>query len=250
MKILLSNDDGIDSDGIRILKTLIQQHHPDAEIWVVAPDGERSGMSHSITLRDSIRARKIGEREYQTSGSPADCVMTAVMGIMDGRPDVIVSGINRGPNLGTDITYSGTAAAARQGAYMNIPSIAVSLNGFHPPLHYAPLAETVAKNLAAFIRIWDEHHFININGPNIPGGGKDIRITYPGRRLYKDALEWFDAPSGDRYWFLAGQPVDNSDEPGSDWEAVSQNLVSISPVHLHPLNNEIDSEYEQTNFII
>jgi 5'-nucleotidase len=246
MRILLSNDDGIASDGLRILKEEIESARRDAEIWVVAPDGERSGKSHSITLKDAIRSRRVAPRQFQTSGSPADCVMTGILGIMDGPPDIVISGINYGPNLGTDLTYSGTAAAARQGAYMNYPSVAVSLVSVRPPFEFRPLAKMVARNIERFIELWDEHHFININGPGVET--RDIRITHPCRRIYNDRLHHFDGPDGDQYWFLAGEPDEDIDDPGSDLEAVLAGAISISPVHLHPVNNLVDEEYEKADF--
>lgn len=246
MKVLLTNDDGYSSQGLQTLHSQIAALRSDVELWIVAPDGDRSGKSHSITLKDAIRSKQLDERMYQTSGSPADCVMTAVLGLMETPPDLIVSGINHGPNLGTDLTYSGTAAAARQGAYMNIPSVAVSLVSIRPPFEFEPLAVMVAKNLETFIELWDEHHFVNINGP-----GKftdDVRITHPCRRFYNDTLENFQAPDGDRYWFLGGQPDETLEEPGSDLEAILAGAISVSPIHLHPVNNLIDREYEKADF--
>ncbi len=246
MKILLTNDDGISSEGLQLLREVLLSDYPQADVWIVAPDGERSGNSHSISLKDAIRSRRLSERQFQTSGSPADCVMTAILGIMDGPPDIILSGINYGPNLGTDLTYSGTAAAARQGAYMNIPSVAISLISTRPPYNFMPLARMVSRNVGGFIRLWDEHHFININGPGHETG--DIRITHPCKRVYKDALHSFEAPDGDQYWFLSGVPDESLEDPGSDQEAVLAGAISISPVHLHPVNNLIDEVYKKAEF--
>jgi 5'-nucleotidase len=123
MRILLTNDDGISSKGLQVLKEELERSRPEADIWIVAPDGQRSGQSHSITMKDPIRSRRIAHQQYHSSGSPADCVTTALMGLMEAPPDLIISGINYGPNLGTDLTYSGTAAAARQGTYKGIKRV-------------------------------------------------------------------------------------------------------------------------------
>jgi len=247
MRILLSNDDGIDSPGLLALHQEIDRIGGH-EVWTVAPDGERSGMSHSITLKDPIKSRKIGERRYCISGTPADCIMTAVLGIMAEKPDIVLSGINLGPNLGTDLIYSGTAAAARQAAYMGIPGVAVSINAFTSPWNFSALARFTVQNLEGFIKLFDGNHFININGPEDGKMNAPIEITHPCYRTYNDRMIQFIAPRGDEYWFLKGAPIDTSDEEGSDWNAVVRGSISVSPVHLHPLNNQVDEEYETAGF--
>ena len=137
MTVLLTNDDGIDSAGLEALRSHLSVHH---DVWTVAPDGERSAMSHYITVRDPIRCREIGKQIYKSSGSPADCVIVGMVGGFATKPDIVVSGINIGPNLGTDIVLSGTVAAARQAAFMGVPGIAVSINTYSPPFHLEPLA--------------------------------------------------------------------------------------------------------------
>jgi len=119
MRILLTNDDGYASDGIKALAVALGGEH---EVWTLAPDSERSGMSHSMSLRQPLKIRKLAEREYCCSGTPADCVILASHGVLPFSPDVVVSGINRGPNLGTDLVYSGTAAAARQASMNGVPA--------------------------------------------------------------------------------------------------------------------------------
>ena len=247
MKILLTNDDGIDSPGLKALQHEIERVGGH-EIWTVAPDGERSGMSHYITLKDPIKSRMISDRRYCISGSPADCVMTAVLGIMAQRPDIVISGINLGPNLGTDLIYSGTAAAARQAAYMGIPGVAVSINSFGAPWNFQALARFTIRNLEQFAKLFDGHHFININGPADGNLASPVEITHPCYRTYNDRMVQFIAPRGDEYWFLKGAPIDTSNEEGSDWNAVVRGSISVSPIHLHPLNNVIDAEYEAAGF--
>jgi 5'-nucleotidase len=247
VRVLLSNDDGVDSPGLAAVHAAFAAL-PDTELWVVAPEREQSGMSHSITLKDPIRSKCLGERRYAISGSPADCVMTAVLGIMPQRPDLVVSGINLGPNLGTDLIYSGTAAAARQAAYMGIPGVAVSINAFGPPWNFDALAVFVAGNALHFIEQFDGQHFVNINGPASGSMESPVEVTHPCYRTYNDRMVKYTAPRGEEYWFLKGAPIDNSDEPGSDWNAVERGSISISPIHLHPLNNLIDDHYRTIFF--
>jgi len=187
VRILLTNDDGIDSAGLSSLRDALAEH----EVWTIAPDGERSAQSHSITVHDPIRCRTLGERVYATSGTPADCVIVGVLGVMGERPDAVVSGINIGPNLGTDIIYSGTVAAARQAAFMGIPGVAVSINSYRPPFHLGPLARFVARNIEQLVGLWNPRHLININGPNVDSDALPVQITYPSWRIYHDRLEEF-----------------------------------------------------------
>ncbi|HUX49709.1 MAG TPA: 5'/3'-nucleotidase SurE [Spirochaetia bacterium] len=241
MRILLTNDDGIQSAGLTILRDYLSSEH---EVWIVAPDGERSGMSHSLTLKEPVRSRKIDDRSFATSGTPADCVILALVGIMPARPDIVLSGINIGPNLGTDLVYSGTAAAARQASLMGIPAIALSLDGFVAPLHFEPLTEFVASNIDMLSDLWERHHFININAPNRPERRPAVEITKPSRRIYHDTLVSAESPKGDTYYFLDGTPPNVEPENGTDWDAVHRGSISVSPIYLHPLNHFEDDRYQ------
>ena len=203
MKILLTNDDGFNSAGLLSLREYLKEH----ELWVVAPDGERSGTSHSITIKDPVRFTKVSDKEFTCSGTPADCVLFSILGAITVKPDFVVSGINIGPNLGTDIVYSGTAAAARQAAFMGIPACAVSINSFSKPFFFETAASFVANNLDLLRDLWSEDHFININVPNI-NGKIDVAITHPSRRIYRDQAASFTAPGGRRYFFLQGNVID------------------------------------------
>lgn len=245
MTILLSNDDGIESPGIIALEEALVRHRPGDEIWVVAPDGDRSGRSHSITIREPIRSIQRDERHFAISGTPADCISTAVHGIMGRKPDLVLSGINLGPNLGTDITYSGTAAAARQAAYMDIPAVALSLDSFIRPFHFEALTNFAVRHLETLLKLWDSDHFINVNGPSSPREDLEIRVTHPCRRRYDDSMVKFEAPSKEVFYFLQGLPVDNKDEEGSDWQAVAQDAISVSPIHLHPVIDKVDRRYRE-----
>jgi len=246
MKILLTNDDGIDSPGLAAVRSALEEEH---DVWVLAPDSERSAMSHYITVKDPVRCVQVEEQAFTSSGSPADCVILGLLGALPVEPDVIVSGINIGPNLGTDIIYSGTAAAARQGAIMGKPGLALSLDGFEEPLHFAPLAQFVREHLVELVGLWDEYHFININSPNTPDPNKAVEITSPSTRIYHDKLSEYRTPRGEIYYFMAGAPVTSELEPGTDWHAVSQGAISVSPIYINPVNHKEEAAYRDAAFV-
>jgi 5'-nucleotidase len=245
LRILLTNDDGIESAGLEAMRAALDPEH---EVWILAPDGERSAMSHYITVRDPIRCQQLGDRVYATSGSPADCVIVGLLGAVPEKPDIVVSGINIGPNLGTDIIYSGTVAAARQAAFMGVPGIAVSINTYVPPYHLGPLSGFVARNLALLQSLWNPRHLININGPNVDTDDVAVEITRPSWRIYHDQVEEFRSPRGDMYYFLTGHPVDSQMEEGSDWTAVAEGRISVSPVYLNPVDHHEDEAYRNALF--
>jgi len=245
MRILISNDDGIWSPGLTILRDeLIRKH----EVWVTAPDRERSGTSHSITLHEPVRFRKVEDRSFACSGTPADTVLYALLGAVPVKPDLIISGINRGPNLGTDIIYSGTAAAARQGALVGIPSIAVSVAPVKAPFPYRQAAVFIRNNLDILLGLWSADHFININFPADPDSPCEVAITHPSRRIYSDRADEYISQNGDKYYFLSGEAIHAREEEGSDWNALQSGKISISPVYLHPMNHEVMHMYQAANF--
>lgn len=239
MKILLTNDDGIESPGLRSLEEALRGH----ELCVVAPDGERSGSSHRITLKAPVKFAEAGPGRYACSGTPADCVLYSVHGAIDFSPDVVVSGINIGPNLGTDLIYSGTAAAARQAAFMGIPGIAVSQLLKENRIDYNAAAAFIVDTLEKLVKVWDEDHFININVPYPDQNLLEYEITYPSRRIYHDTVESYTAPDGHTYHFLNGTFPDAEPVQGSDWDAVKRNRISVSPIYLHPV-----PEYDMVKF--
>jgi 5'-nucleotidase len=246
MRIVLTNDDGVHSPGLEAMQRALEAEH---EAWIFAPDGERSGTSHRITLNSPVMKKKLDERVYSCSGSPADCVLLAVLGALPFRPDVVISGINIGPNIGTDIVYSGTAAAARQAALMGIPSLAVSLDAVEKPFRFEPLARFVALNLREFVSLWDDSHFVNINAPNSEAYA-GTSITRPSRRRYRDKLEELRLPDGNTCYYLHGPPPDTDGDPRGDWEALMRNKVSVSPVLLQPVSHEEDARYHTARFTL
>ncbi len=243
MKILLTNDDGIHSKGLMALKDALVGH----EVWIVAPDRERSASSQSITIKDPVRYHKLEDRVFTCSGTPADCVLFSMQGAIDSTPDVILSGINYGANLGIDLLYSGTAAAARQGALLGIPSIALSQCSFTPPFYFEKSASFISENLEQMVELWHPDHFININVPNIEDRKLEARITVPSRSRYIDKITSFKAPNGDIMYMMDGERGGEGDET-LDSGAVAAGYISISPVFLYPMNHDEEIVYKKAEF--
>ncbi len=247
MRILLTNDDGIEASGI---KALIDALAPGHNVWVVAPENEKSGSSHSITLRDSIRVRALSERKFSCRGNPADCVMVALLGFIPKGIEMVISGINHGPNLGTDILYSGTASAASQAVLMGIPAVAVSIGTYEAPFDFAGAASFVERNLSKFRELSDDDHFLNINYPNTPGRKPECVVTFPSRRIYRDELKTYRASGRDVFCFIGGPAPDSHLENGSDCRTLSEGKVSISPVNVHPANRgALEERYRTVKFL-
>ncbi|MDR2193251.1 MAG: 5'/3'-nucleotidase SurE [Treponema sp.] len=239
MNIVMTNDDGIDFEWfMRFVRAMQDMGKTRGHtIYVIAPEGDRSGFSHYITfIGGPIRLKKREENIWACSGAPADCVMMAAMGALPFTVDLVVSGINRGANLGTDIVYSGTAAAARQASLHHIPAVAYSLAGETKPLYWEKAVEYAVTHIEEFAALWQEDIFINVNLPNIPSGAVGSEITFPARRIYEaDSIEVFDAPDRKRYCFMNAGAVETVPEAGSDYDAVSRNMASVSPVFIHPV---------------
>jgi 5'-nucleotidase len=246
MKILLTNDDGFGSDGISALVAALAPSH---EVWVVAPENEKSGGSHSITLHDALRVRTRGDTQFSCRGTTADCVMVALMGLLPAEIELVISGINHGPNLGTDILYSGTAAGARQGALMGVPSVALSAGSYRPPFDFEGAADFALRNLEIFRQLGTDDHFLNVNFPASGSRHAEPRITFPSRRIYNQELHTYRAPDGDTYCFVGGGLPEAHPEDGSDSSVVSEGLISISPIHAHPRNwVSIEESYRGVRF--
>lgn len=232
MRILLTNDDGYSSDGLKALAASLGRRH---ELCILAPDSERSGMSHSMSLRQPLKVRKLADGEYCCSGTPADCVILASHGVIPFKPELVVSGINRGPNLGTDLIYSGTAAAARQATINGLPGIAVSLATYTAPFRYEALADLVADRLDYLLSLWSPDVFVNLNAPDAPAGHRyEIAEASPSRRVYKDTLKFFDGPDGYSYCFFMDGHVDTHQESGSDEDLVTRGLAAVTRVLAYP----------------
>ncbi|MBN2227908.1 MAG: 5'/3'-nucleotidase SurE [candidate division Zixibacteria bacterium] len=237
MLILLTNDDGIHADGLKALEKALK---PVAETIVFAPDREQSASSHSLTLNRPLRILERGKNRYTCDGTPTDCVMLAVHGILRHRlPDLLISGINHGANMGEDVTYSGTVAAAIEGATMGIPSIAVSNTDALNLSSYLPAARFVAKLIRQYYKLEiPPAIFLNINFPTLTGSRfTGYRYTCLGQRRYNDVVIEKTDPRGKHYYWIAGESTWDNIE-GSDFEAVSNGLVSISPLKMNFTHQE------------
>ncbi len=246
MKILLTNDDGIEAAGITALYEALSPKH---EVWLVAPDGQRSGSAHAITFRDSIRLRPMGERRFACRGTLVDCVSVSLLGIVPKGIEMVVSGINHGANLGTDLLYSGTAAAARQAVLMGVPAVALSIGSYVPPFDFSTATAFLLRNLELIRSLSDSDHFPNINFPNGPAAGEPA-ITFPSRRIYSDELHTYTAFTKDVFCFIGGAFPASLMEEGSDCKALSEGRISISPIHVHPANcDPMEARYRSARFL-
>ena len=228
--ILLTNDDGHDAAG---LIELAQSVASLGEVVVVAPDRERSAASHALTLGRPLRLREMSERWYRVDGTPTDCVHLGVFNLTGGRPPhLLISGINRGLNIGDDVTYSGTVAGALEGALLNVPSIAVSLEVVEgTPPDYS-VAARFARSLGE--RLLGDRLppgvFLNVNVPAlVPPRG--ARVTRQGTRSYRAAVVERLDPAGRPYYWIAGADMTPSGEPDGDHAAIDAGYVSVTPLH-------------------
>jgi 5'-nucleotidase len=245
MKLLISNDDGIFAPGVRALaNTLAQQGH---EVNVVCPDRERSATGHGLTLHQPIRADQVdamflpGVKAWSCSGTPADCVKLALWALLDSPPDLILSGINRGQNLGTDILYSGTVSAAMEGLLEGIPSIALSLASYTCQ-EFQPAAD-FAGNLLKQITLdpLPSVMLLNVNIPPVPTAQMaGVALTCLGVRRYYDIFEKRTDPRGKTYYWLAGEVLEEMEDPidphtslqlPTDVQKIRQNYITITPLH-------------------
>lgn len=228
MHILISNDDGYDADGLRCLGEALEAM---ATVWVVAPDQGQSAMGRAITLQRPLRVMQVAERLYKVNGTPSDCVNLAVNGVLPVRPDLVISGINHGANMGDDISYSGTAAAAFEATILGLPAIAVSL-ATKKDFHFMPAARfaaALARSVAA--HGLPPHVFLNVNVPDTKGADIfDYAVTRQGRSLYEKSVTATTCPRDMTYYWLGGKGVAFEDIPGSDANAVRSGLISITPI--------------------
>lgn len=231
MRVLLTNDDGFGAEGLVALAKALSPAH---ELWVFAPDRERSGVSHAITMGSPGKVRELGAREFTCSGTPADCVILALLGAIGCKPDVVVSGINRGPNLGTDIVYSGTCAAAREAVLAGVPGVAVSCVGRGRSLRYGAAASFVAANLERLAASCTSESFVNVNAPDSDEAGLPGLWCSPCSRIYENGLRSFEGPDGYGYHFLLGSDSDSRGSDESDYRVVASGKIAVSPILVQP----------------
>ncbi len=233
-RILVTNDDGIRADGLAVLERIARHLAP--EVWVVAPEVEQSGAGHSLTLRRPLRIREVAPRRFAIDGTPTDCVMLAVKHLMAGaRPDLVLSGVNRGANLGEDVTYSGTIAAAMEGTLLGLPSVALSL---HTEDRGIAHWETAERHGPAVVRgvlsvDWPRNGFMNVNFPDVAADEvSGIEVTEEGRRKIGDAIQVGTDPRGMDYYWIGNQRAEDRHAPGTDLEAVFRGAISVTPLSM------------------
>ncbi len=231
MKILISNDDGFDSPGIRILHECLLGLDYHSEIKVVAPDRNRSAASNSLTLLNPLRIKEHGHDIYSVNGTPTDCVHLGINGALDFQPDLVISGINDGANMGDDVLYSGTVAAATEGRFLGKPSIAISLCGKQ---HFETAIHVLKQFLESYAGLNIAHNtIININVPDVPLHAlKGVKLTRLGQRHRSEpVVKEIDPRGGEIYWVgPAGKASDASE--GTDFYAVEQGYASITPLKI------------------
>jgi 5'-nucleotidase len=239
MRLLLTNDDGILAHGLACLADAAE---PLGEITVVAPDREQSATSHSLTLHHPVRPVERGPRRFQVDGTPTDCVMLAVEALMPERPDFVFSGINHGQNMGEDVLYSGTVAAAMEGLALGIPSIAISFAGGDLRADLTHLKEQV-KVLTPLLKhvtslpSFPRDTLLNINLPPVPADQiKGVKLTRLGRRVYSNSLKPMEDPWGRKIFWIGGGSISWTGTGDSDFQAIEDGYVSVTPLHLDLTN--------------
>lgn len=226
--ILVTNDDGIHSEGLAALAEALASL---GQVTVVAPDREKSAASHALTLHRPVALRRVRERVFMVDGTPADCVYLGGLSVMERKPDLVASGINRGGNIGDDVTYSGTVAAAFEGTILGIPSFAISQIGFE---HFDfTAAARVAQGVARRILRDGLPDDVLLN-VNVPGGTvRGLRCTRQGKHLYDQVVHEAHDPRGRKYyWVGAGEATETEQDEDTDYTSVKRGYVSVTPLHL------------------
>ncbi len=232
MRVLVSNDDGVDARGIQVLARRLAEV---GEVTVVAPDRDRSGASNSLTLDQPVRAVQLDPSRWRVAGTPTDCVHLALSGLLERQPDIVVSGINDAANLGDDVIYSGTVSAAMEGRFLGLPSIAVSLaSRNHAPLHFDSAADAVLLLMRRLlVDPLPADTILNVNVPDRPWAEiRGLAVTRLGRRHRAAPCVVQHDPRGQPLYWI-GPPGDAEDDgPGTDFNAIRDGYVSITPIHV------------------
>lgn len=231
MRFLISNDDGIHAQGIQVLAQRMREL---GEVTIVAPQKNHSGASNSLTLADPIRVKEIAERTFRVGGTPSDCVHLALTGLLDEEPDMVVSGINFGANLGDDVIYSGTVAAAVEGRFLGLPAIAASLVFEDTPEHFETAAEAVARVVGRLKQDpLPADTILNINVPDLPWEEiSGFEVTRLGHRHRAKASIRMEDPRGRPMYWIGPSGPGRDAGPGTDFHAVERGYVSITPIHV------------------
>ncbi len=238
MRILLANDDGVLAPGLALLGAVCAEV---GQVTVVAPDREQSGTSHSLTLHRPLRATRRADGAFQVDGTPTDCVLLALGALMPEKPEWVISGVNHGPNMGEDVLYSGTVAAAMEGLAAGIPSIAVSYGSFdleHLESHRDGLKHLIERIVK--VESFPEETLLNINLPGIPGRAvKGVKVTNLGSRVFHEEIAQMKDPWGRGIYWIGGGHVTWTGGAESDFRAVNDGYISVTPLHVDMTNYEL-----------
>ena len=247
MKILLTNDDGISSQGLSVLYDRLSVKH---DVFVFCPDSNRSAISHGINMYNPIAVNKISDNQYTCSGTPVDCVFNAVRSVMKSQPDVVLSGINKGANLGTDLIYSGTAAAARQAALFGLPGIALSIykENVSDDYHFDAMAEFVTDNLDLLKSLANEEFFLNINALSLKSY-KGVKYAGLSKRSYADGELIYTSPMKRMYSFFVGGQVSNEGGENCDTAVSEKGYIALTRVYAQPSADDFE-DFEKLKFKI
>jgi len=233
MRVLVSNDDGVDAPGILALAEALRD--AGHEVLRVAPDRDRSGASNSLTLDMPVRVLQHDAHTWRVYGTPTDCVHVALTGMLDVEPDIVVSGINNAANLGDDVIYSGTVAAAMEGRFLGLPAVAVSLVTVdHRAQHYATAARAAVEIVARLpVDPVPADTILNVNVPDLPWDAlKGFEVTRLGNRHRAEACVPQQDPRGRQWWWIGAAGAEQDAGPGTDFDAVRRGFISITPIHV------------------
>lgn len=247
MGILVTNDDGIHSEGLHVLANSLSDL---GKVVIVAPDRERSAVSHSLTIYHPLRISQLKENIFVVNGTPADCVMLAVHQILSEKPKVVVAGINKGPNMGEDIRYSGTVSAAWEGTFFGIPSFAISLSGFEN-LHFN-VAGKFARMLAEVLleQKLPPGTVLNVNVPNLEEKEiKGVRITRQGKFIERYISYEKVNPEGELCYQIGNQKLKGEREDGTDFAAIDEGMISITPLKIDLTHYSVIEELKRWELV-
>lgn len=242
-RILVTNDDGVSSPGLAALAKALQKL---GEVWVVAPDRERTAVAHAVTLHKPLRITRLAARLFCVNGTPVDCVNLALLKVMPTPPALVASGINQGVNLGDDVMYSGTVSAAFEAAILGVPAMAVSQEGearfrFEVGARYA---ERVAKMILQ--RGLPEETILNVNVPDRAARAiRGVKVTCLSRRRFDNPIVEKVDPRGRKYYWIAGTRISWSRKKDADYEALHEGLVSLTPIHLDTTHHAVLDQFRQ-----
>jgi len=232
-RILVTNDDGINAPGLKVLETIAR--HLSRDVFVVAPEVEQSGAGHSLTLRRPLQVRRISPRRFAVDGTPTDCVLLAVNRLIEGkRPDLVLSGVNRGSNLGEDVTYSGTIAAAMEATLLGIPAVAMSQMRDGQKLAWHVAAKHGAHVVRRLMSVpWSKGTLVNVNFPYLAKGDiAGIQVVRQGRRISNIEVTPVTDAVGRKYLWIGDFTSDHPQHDGTDLSAVREKAIAITPLHL------------------